>query len=104
MEGGPPPTQQPHTPLAPAVEREPLSLAEIREIWPLLAHGDRLQAFLLLPRAEAEGFFCGLPARDEADVVLGVPAREQRSWMRSLPPDDAADLLQYTQPRQREYH
>ncbi len=84
---GPPPP-------APAAEREPLSLAEIREIWPLLAHADRIQAFLLLPRDEAEDFFFGLQARDQADLVLGVPAREQRSWLRSLPPDDAADLIQ----------
>ena len=92
MEAGPP-RPQPHT--APGrVEREPLSLGEIREIWPLLAHADRIQAFLLLPRDEAEDFFFGLHARDQADVVLGVPAREQRSWLRSLPPDDAADLIQ----------
>ncbi len=67
-------------------EREPLSLGEIREIWPLLAHGDRIQAFLLLPRDEAEDFFFGLQARDQLDIVCGVPAREQRSWLRSLPP------------------
>ena len=81
-------------PPAPAAEREPLSLGEMREIWPLLAHGDRIQAFLLLPRDEAEDFFFGLSARDQADVVLGVPSRERRSWVRSLPPDDAADLVQ----------
>jgi len=74
MEAGPPP--HPH---AAAADREPLSLGEIREIWPLLALPDRIQAFLLLPRDEAEDFFFGLPARDQADVVLGVPAREQRS-------------------------
>lgn len=86
MEAAPPPP-------APA-EREPLSLGEIREIWPLLAHDDRIEAFLLLPRDEAEDFFFGLAARDQAEVVMGVPAREQRSWLRSLPPDDAADLIQ----------
>ena len=102
MEAGPPPTQPPHTTYAPAVEREPLSLGEIREIWPLLAHGDRIEAFLLLPRDEAEDFFFGLPAHDQADLVLGVPAREQRSWMRSLPPDDAADLMQSAPMNKRE--
>src|SRR6266496_3322990 len=76
MEAGPPPTQPPHTPPAPLVEREPLSLGEIRDVWPLLAHADRIDAFLLLPRDEAEDFFFGLNARDQADVVLGVPARE----------------------------
>ena len=75
-------------------DREPLSLGEIREIWALLAHGDRIQAFLLLPRDEAEDFFLGLPGPRPAGLVLGLPAREQRSWIRLLPPDDAADLIQ----------
>jgi magnesium transporter len=95
-QAGPPPPQ------APAADREPLSLGEIREVWPLLAHGDRIQAFLMLPRDEAEDFFFNLPARDQADVVLGVPAREQRSWLRSLPPDDAADLIQAAPQGKRE--
>jgi magnesium transporter len=34
--------------------------------------------------------------------VLGVPAREQRSWLRSLPPDDAADLIQSAPLEKRE--
>src|SRR2546429_445897 len=68
MEAAPPSAE-------PVPEREPLSLGEIRDVWPLLAHADRIQAFLLLPRDEAEDFFFGLPARDQGDVVLGVPAR-----------------------------
>src|SRR5215471_5970184 len=100
MEAGPPPPHTPHPP-APAA-REPLSLGEIREIWALLAHADRMQAFLLLPRDEAEELFFGLPARDQADIVMGVPAREQRSWLRSLPPDDAADVIQAAPQEKRE--
>jgi magnesium transporter len=99
MEAGPPPPQTPHTP---AGDREPLSLGEIREIWPLLAHADRIQAFLMLPRDEGEELFFGLPARDQADIVIGVPAREQRSWLRSLPPDDAADVIQSAPLERRE--
>jgi magnesium transporter len=76
------------------VEKEPLSLAEMREIWPLLARADRIEAFQLLPRDEAEDFFFDLDARDQAELLVGLPPREQRSWMRILPPDDAADLLQ----------
>jgi magnesium transporter len=76
------------------VEREPLSLGEIRDVWPLLAYADRIEAFLLLPRDEAEDFFFSLSARDSSDLVCGMPGREQRSWMRLLPPDDAADLIQ----------
>ena len=92
----------PPTPTPPTDEREPLSLGEIREVWPLLAHGDRIQGFLLLPRDEAEDFFFSVSARDQADLVCGMPAREQRSWMRLLPPDDAADLIQAAPTEKRE--
>jgi magnesium transporter len=83
-------------------DREPLSVNEMRDIWPLLAHDDRIEGFSQLPRDEAEDFFFGLGARDQAEVVLGVPAREQRSWMRLLPPDDAADLIQAAPSDKRE--
>jgi magnesium transporter len=75
-------------------QKEPLSIDEIREIWPLLAHPDRIEGFALLPRDEAEEFFFSMNARDQAEIILGLHTREQRSWMRLLPPDDAADLLQ----------
>jgi magnesium transporter len=81
-------------PTSPTPDREPLSLAEIRDVWPLLTPSDRIQAFLLLPRDEAEDFFFSITARDQAEVLLGMPGREQRSWVRLLPPDDAADLIQ----------
>src|SRR5262245_8745693 len=92
----------PDAPSASPAEREPLSLEEIRDVWPLLAWPDRIEAFLLLPRDEAEDFFFGLPARDQAEIVCGVPTREQRSWMRLLAPDDAADLIQAAPHESRE--
>jgi magnesium transporter len=75
-------------------DREPLSLDETREIWPLLSRADRVEAFSMLPRDEAEDLFFTLNTRDQAAVILGLPTREQRSWMRLLPPDDAADVVQ----------
>jgi magnesium transporter len=92
----------PAPPTPPTAEREPLSLGEIRDVWPLLAHGDRIEGFLLLPRDEAEDFFFGLSARDMADLVCGMPGREQRSWVRLLPPDDAADLIQAAPTEKRD--
>jgi len=93
MEAGPP---------SPTPEREPLSLADIRDVWALLTPSDRIQAFLLLPRDDAEDFFFSIAAHDQAEVVLGMPAREQRSWVRLLPPDDAADLIQAAPPEKRD--
>ena len=83
-------------------DREPLSLEETREIWPLLSRADRVEAFSMLPRDEAEELFFTLNTRDQAAVILGLPTREQRSWMRLLPPDDAADVVQEAPTENRE--
>jgi magnesium transporter len=104
MEAGSPPSAPPSAPAGtPATsEREPLSGSEVRDIWPLLAHPDRIEAFLMLPRDDAEDLFFAMDARDQAEVLLSMPAREQRSWVRSLPPDDAADLIQAAPLERRE--
>ena len=86
----------------PPVEREPLSLVEIRDVWPLLTPGDRLEAFVQLPRDEAEDFFFGMDAREQAQLVLSLPARDHRSWVRLLAPDDAADFVQAVPEEKRE--
>jgi magnesium transporter len=83
-------------------EREGLSLTEIRTVWPLLARGDRLEAFALLPRDEAQDFFFGLDAHDQEEVIQGLPPADQRAWMRFLPPDDAADVIQEAPVEKRE--
>ena len=73
---------------------ERVSAAELREAWPILSSRDRIEGFLLLPRGEAEELFFSLSAADQAAIVLGLPEDERRSWVRLLPPDDAADAIQ----------
>jgi len=90
-------------PTANALAREDnVSAEELRECWRLLAQRDRLEGFQLLPRAEAEELFFSLSATDQAAIVLGLPEGERRSWMRLLPPDDAADLIQAAPESARE--
>jgi Mg/Co/Ni transporter MgtE len=45
-------------------------------------------------RGEAEDFFLDLPARDQAELLMSMSPAQRRSWMRLLPPDDAADAIQ----------
>jgi magnesium transporter len=71
-----------------------LTASDLEETWRLLSPEDRLEAFLDLPRPEAEDFFLGLSAREQADLLAAMPPGQRRSWMRLLPPDDAADLVQ----------
>ncbi|HVY94213.1 MAG TPA: hypothetical protein VHA14_15740, partial [Bryobacteraceae bacterium] len=35
-----------------------------------------------------------MQGRDPVDLILSMPEEERRDWLRSLAPDDAADLIQ----------
>lgn len=71
-----------------------LAVDDLQETWRILAPEDRLEAFFDLPRADAEDFFLDLSARDEHELISLMPAAQRRSWLRLLPPDDAADVMQ----------
>lgn len=86
---------------ATSTSREPLSVEELSDIWAVLDASDRVDGFRLLEREDAEEFFLGLSPFEQATIVRGVPARERRLWMRQLPPDDAADVLQEVEIEER---
>lgn len=71
-----------------------LSPEELHEAWGLLAQADRMEGFRLLDRATAEDFFLALSSRDQAELLRGLAPVQRRSWLRLLPLDDAADLIQ----------
>jgi magnesium transporter len=83
------------------VASEPLTVDDLRELWPALPPSERMEAFAAAPRDAAEEFFLGLPAREMCELVLALPPGERRSWLRMAPPDDAADLLQSAPPAER---
>lgn len=64
------------------------------ERWPHLTHAERLQQFRELHTAEKADFFLELSAHDQSDLLLRLPEDQRRVWMRLLPPDDVADLVQ----------
>jgi len=71
-----------------------LSYDELVETWPLLSPDERIAGFKLLTAADADDFFLGLTARDQAMLLLSLPEGERRLWIRLLAPDDAADVVQ----------
>jgi magnesium transporter len=79
-----------------------LAADDLRESWRLLTAEDRVEAFLDLPRPEAEDFFLERSALDQHELVSGMAPEQRRSWMRLLPPDDAADLVQVAKEDERE--
>jgi len=79
-----------------------LSAEELHEAWGLLAHADRMDGFRLLDRAVAEDFFLTLSSRDQAELLGELAPVQRRSWLRLLPLDDAADLIQMFEEDERE--
>jgi magnesium transporter len=77
--------------------------AELYDAWPVLSAEERVEAFDLLPRHDADDFFLQLSSHDRAQLVLELPAGERRLWMRLLAPDDAADVIQEAPPEEREH-
>jgi magnesium transporter len=75
---------------------------DLRTIWRILTPEERVEAFHLLARDDAEEYFLGLSATDLAGLMRTLPRGERRSWMRLLAPDDAADLLQQVSDEERE--
>ncbi|HEY0840441.1 MAG TPA: magnesium transporter, partial [Vulgatibacter sp.] len=80
---------------------EGFSADELRAAWPVLSAEDRAEGFQLLPPADAEAFFHELNAHDQASLLLKVSPAARRLWLKSLAPDDAADVLQEMEPEDR---
>lgn len=80
-----------------------LAAEDLLETWRILTTEDRIEAFLDLPRAEAEDFFLDLSARDQYELINAMPTAQRRSWMRLLPPDDAVDVVQEAEEPSERY-
>ena len=75
---------------------------QLWERWPSLSNAERVKQFRELHTGEKADFFLALSAHDQTDVLLGLPADQRHVWMRLLPPDDAADLIQEVGPELRD--
>jgi magnesium transporter len=73
----------------------------LREKWADLSADDRLNAFMNLERAAAEDFFLTLKTDEQAELLVSLPVFERRFWLRIMPPDDLADLIQEFEPELR---
>jgi len=74
---------------------------DLEEVWPDLSPEERIAAFRKLPRGEAAEFFLQRSARTQALILADATEAERRVLLRTLAPDDAADLLQEMEPEER---
>ena len=77
------------------------SVSNLKEDWPDLSIIQRRRIFLALERPQAEELFLWLSPELQAELLQDLSLNEKRSWLRFLPPDDLADLLQTFAPDQR---
>ncbi|MCP3103035.1 magnesium transporter [Myxococcus sp. K15C18031901] len=83
-------------------ESERIQEDELRDAWPVLEPRDRVEGFRLLPAASADDFFLSLSSMDQSGLLQTLTPGERRTWMRLLPPDDAADVIQWLPTHERE--
>ncbi len=88
---------------APPSEETQLTLEELREAWPVLSSEEQMEAFSLLNHSTAQEFFLTLTSHDRATVIMNLPVAERRLWLRLLPPDDAADVIQESPDEMRQH-
>ncbi len=79
-----------------------LTAADLREIWSILSLEERVQGFRVLPRDEAESLLFTLTDTDLSRLVLALKPGDRRYWVRLLPPDDIADMIQSAPAEERE--
>lgn len=90
---------EPAPPANPAFE--PLSFDELRDAWSLLDIEDKSNGLQLLDTKDSEEFFVGLPAADQAELLLFWRPNQRRLWLRALEPDDIADVIQAADEEER---
>ena len=77
--------------------------AELSDRWPTLSHQERAKAFRELHTGQRADFFLTLNSHDQRDLLLSLPEDQRHVWIRFLPPDDAADLIQECEEAERDH-
>lgn len=83
-----------------------VTLEELHDAWPVLSRTERLEAFEILRKDHpdaAEELFLEADASMQSEILLSLKPQERRTWIRMLPPDDTADVMQNLPERRDEY-
>ncbi len=79
-----------------------LTRSQLREMWSELSAEEQVNSFKKLSALDAAKFFADLETHHQARIILALPIHERRLWLRSLDPDDAADVVQETKEEERQ--
>ena len=84
---------------------QPVTTSAVDQLWdrwPYLSHAQRLKQFREMHTGEKADFFLALSPHDQIFLLFGLPEEQRHVWIRVLPPDDAADLIQEAGPEWRD--
>lgn len=76
----------------------------LHEAWPSLKASQRRMHFFALSRPAAEELFTNISLADRLQLLKNLSDFEMRSWLRFMPPDDAADFIQqFSKEKQQDF-
>jgi magnesium transporter len=78
------------------------AIASPLDSWTELSTEERAVMFRSLPLDSAENLFHSLDGLGRANLLLELPVEARRIWLRQLPPDDVADVIQAAPLERRE--
>ncbi len=81
--------------------QETAAVLALRDRWSRLSRHQQAIEFTRLPRGAQDDYFLSLETAAQAELLRLVPESERRVWIRLLAPDDAADVLQSMDTRDR---
>ena len=85
------------------IQQSPNEADQLLDEWPFLRKNERVDRFESLPREQMHNLFLDLDAKSQSELVFALPEGVRRLYIRLLAPDDAADLIQESPGRDREY-
>ncbi|TAL29297.1 MAG: magnesium transporter [Alphaproteobacteria bacterium] len=83
-----------------------LSETELEKLlaeWGSIPTENHEEIFRKLDKHSSEELFLRLDGHAQAEIFCQLPAFERKSWIRILPPDDAADMIQELAEKDREH-
>ena len=87
---------------AESIESNKQSFIVSLDNWPSMDAESRFEYFKSLSHGKAQELFYSLSASDQWQLLKQLVPHERRHWLRSLQPDDMADLIQAAPEDQRE--
>lgn len=78
------------------------TIHSLKQNWIGMNPENRLKCFNSLGRILAEDLFLSLPTVYQAELITHMSLVERRAWLRMLPLDDVADVIQCLPEAQRD--